>query len=277
MLLTLPRELRDAIYHVLWQDTLDITFIRDSAFGFSASHETEMQRLWRDYYGPSEGLPQWLLTNKLVLAEGLEELNRRATFSLSMPDPNPHSKYESQPHGVLPPHTAKTLHVYTRSMVIAEKHFEESNDIKQLHHWQRGIPTSCTWTLRPEDQPFIHSLMKCFSAHRQTEVLRVFLAFNHIGLIPHLIDVRSLGLAGVDKLRHFELVIDNKPNPPGYFQSFDALELVFGEKADSGLDRAMLRIQKGTAGWLQFTCGVGERRCERWRVTFNDNELITLY
>src|SRR5690242_16716142 len=66
----LPREIRDAIYHQVWLDTPNICFSEPSLGNLLYGHQTP----------GSIGLPNWLLTNKSIFHEGLQQLFKRAPW-----------------------------------------------------------------------------------------------------------------------------------------------------------------------------------------------------
>lgn len=87
-LLTLPREIRDLIYHELWLHAPDIRL-------HDQSHCRPIEMTYElDFCGPIQGLPEWLLTSKVILQEGLEQLYRVALWTIqkTIPANHPYSK-----------------------------------------------------------------------------------------------------------------------------------------------------------------------------------------
>ena len=72
----LPRELRDMIYNYAWNDTGAI-MQRYQGNLYKVSYRTP---LWETalHMSVPRGTAKWLLTNKQILREGLEQLRREA-------------------------------------------------------------------------------------------------------------------------------------------------------------------------------------------------------
>lgn len=84
----LPRELRDLVYHHLWQSKprLDFEGRREDIFYAKYTPQPVARRSDqhrdRDERSLPTGLPQWLRTSKMILEEGLEAFNRNAEIVL---------------------------------------------------------------------------------------------------------------------------------------------------------------------------------------------------
>jgi hypothetical protein len=93
ILFVLPREIRDMVYHELWRDASQMSLMvlikeatsthqliiryEDCATNPVNSSRSESKQ------SLNSGLPQWLLSNKAFLDEGLEQLFRKATWMVN--------------------------------------------------------------------------------------------------------------------------------------------------------------------------------------------------
>jgi hypothetical protein len=78
--LTLPREIRDLVYHHMWADAVFQT-VYQGRFGTYLIF-AYYDNLEPPGYDPSVGLPLWLLTSQQLWKEGMERIYRRAGFRM---------------------------------------------------------------------------------------------------------------------------------------------------------------------------------------------------
>jgi len=111
--LDLPPELRYMVYHSLWQHTPNIRRIRvkDASIELIAKYPPEHES--KDLY--CHGLPRWLLTNKTLLHEGLDQLNRHGHMYMGLLPPTWMSR-KTEVHvkdfpSLLPPFACRSLEI----------------------------------------------------------------------------------------------------------------------------------------------------------------------
>ncbi|KAF2134321.1 hypothetical protein P153DRAFT_353483 [Dothidotthia symphoricarpi CBS 119687] len=89
---TLPRELRNAVYHQIWSHTSRLSIPHQDRL-YELTYTTRSS-------GPSphqRGLPLWLLANKQFLTEGLDQLLLNAAWSWGTSNPSHNPRASSTP------------------------------------------------------------------------------------------------------------------------------------------------------------------------------------
>jgi hypothetical protein len=168
-LISLPRELRNRIYHHLWTIMPVLLFPSRTAWYACPPMPVDLVS------GVSHGLPHWLLASRTILAEGIDEFHMAGTIEVNL-------SAGVEGKGLLAANTARHIHVTPRLSLIhavpaavwREIHSEDGRRLGEV----MGIAThatKCTVVIQLDHEAQVAEVLD-FSALNvvaQTQVSRV--------------------------------------------------------------------------------------------------------
>jgi hypothetical protein len=202
----LPRELRDQVYDLAWQDNNDIRF---SAKAGGIEVEATYPRGMSLDPKSAQGLPLWLLTNKATLKEGLEQFQREGSLhhlSSALETQLGDSFYTYKPAG----YDSTAFSTLLSPLNVRELRLKLYTICNVRPTPQAGQPFSLCHGISPENLEYATRLMQDATTSDALRVLKVSLSLSMHGLNDHSIGLEGMNLIVapvISKLKHFEMEV----------------------------------------------------------------------